>query len=110
MTRLRTEDIDHILEDLNAYDQRLLKQTGHTLAGIACHTHGLSEDELAAMAESFKICVIPLTCGQGVITQFSETVSGIISHLGFQSCVAQQADRWGYSRDRRAGQHCRGPD
>ncbi|MCP4451334.1 MAG: 3-methylornithyl-N6-L-lysine dehydrogenase PylD, partial [Planctomycetes bacterium] len=86
---------DHILQDLNAYDQRLLKQTGHTLAGIACHAHGLSDDQLAVMVESFKVCVIPLTCGQGMIHGFSATVSGIISHLGFDAWVTQASDAAG---------------
>jgi pyrrolysine biosynthesis protein PylD len=95
MTRLRTDDIDHILQDFNAYDQQLLNQTGHTLAGIACHAHGLPEEALAAMARSFKVCVIPLTCGQGVIHGFSATVSGIISHLGFDSWVTQASDAAG---------------
>jgi pyrrolysine biosynthesis protein PylD len=95
MTRLRTEDIEPILQALKAYDQQLVKQTGHTLAGIACHAQGLSEDELAAMAGSFKVCVIPLTCGQGVIHGFSATVSGIISHLGFDAWVARASDAAG---------------
>ncbi|NQV35785.1 MAG: 3-methylornithyl-N6-L-lysine dehydrogenase PylD [Phycisphaeraceae bacterium] len=95
MTRLRTEDIDHIGQDLDAYDQRLLKQTGHTLGGIACHAHGLSSDQLTAMAGSFKVCVIPLTCGQGVIHGFSAAVSCIISHLGFDAWVTQASDAAG---------------
>ena len=95
MTRLRTEDIEPILQVLKAYDQQLLIQTGHTLGGIACHAHGLPVDELAAMAGSFKVCVIPLTCGLGVIHGFSAAVSGIISHLGFEACVAQASDAAG---------------
>ena len=46
MTRLRTEDIEHILGDLKAYDQQLLVRTGNTLKGIALHATGLSEGEL----------------------------------------------------------------
>ena len=95
MTRLRTEDIKQIPQALKAYDQHLLNVTGRTLKGIACHAHDLPESECEDMVTSFKICVVPMTCGQGVIKQFSETVSGIISHLGFESCVAQQSDAAG---------------
>ena len=33
-----------------------------------------------------------MTCGQGLIDRFSDTVSEIISHLGFHSLVAQHTD------------------
>jgi pyrrolysine biosynthesis protein PylD len=95
MTRLRTEDIEHILKELETYDQQLLNRTGNTLRGIACHAVDLRDDELEKIVKSFRICVIPLTCGRGVINRFSATVSGIISHLGFQSFVAQHSDAAG---------------
>ena len=95
MTRLRTEDIKHIPRELKAYDQQLLNKTGTTLKGIALHTIGLSDYEFEEIVKSFNICVIPLTCGQGVINRFSATVSGIISHLGFHSLVAQDTDAAG---------------
>jgi len=92
MTRLRTEDIKHISQELKGYDQQLLKKTGNALKGIAFHAVGLSDNEFEEIVKSFNICVIPLTCGQGVINRFSDTVSGIISHLGFHSFVAQNSD------------------
>jgi len=95
MTRLRTEDIKHITQELEAYDQQLLNSTGRTLKGIACHAHDLREHEFEAMVKSVKVCVIPLTCGQGVIHRFSETVSDIVSFLGFSSRVAQRSDACG---------------
>ena len=45
MTRLRTEDIKHISQELKEYDQELLKKTGSTLKGIALHAIGLSDYE-----------------------------------------------------------------
>lgn len=95
MTRLRTEDIEHIPQALKAYDRQLLSKTGHTLKGIACHALGLCDDELEEIVASCKACVIPLTCGQGVIDRFCRTVSKIISHLGFHSFVAQHSDAAG---------------
>lgn len=92
MTRLRTEDIKHVSQELKEYDQELLKKTGNTLKGIALHAIGLSDSEFEEIVKSFNICVVPLTCGQGVINRFSDTVRGIISHLGFHSFVAQNPD------------------
>ena len=45
MTRLRTEDIEHIPRELKAYDQQLLNRTGKTLKGIALHALGLGDSE-----------------------------------------------------------------
>jgi pyrrolysine biosynthesis protein PylD len=95
MTRLRTEDIKHISQGLKQYDTELLKKTGKTLKGIALHATGLSDYEFKEIVKSFSFCVVPLTCGQGIINDFPETVSGIISHLGFHSFVAQNPDTAG---------------
>ena len=95
MTRLRTEDIEHIPHELKAYDQQLLNKTGKTLKGIALHALGLGDSEFEEIIKSNKVCVIPLTCGLGVIDGFSETVSEIIGHLGFDSFTAQNSDAAG---------------
>ena len=95
MTRLRTEDIERIRYELKTYDQQLLNRTGKTLKGIAFHALGRPDSEFEEIIKSNKVCVIPLTCGQGVIDSFSATVSGIISHLGFHSLVVQHTDAAG---------------
>ena len=95
MTRLRTEDIEHIPRKLAEYDQELLKKTGRTLKGIALHAVGLRDDELEEIAGTLKVCVVPLSCGLGIIEGFSETVSGIIGHLGFHSFAARHSDAGG---------------
>ena len=92
MTRLRTEDIEHIPHELKAYDQQLLTKTGKTLKEIASRAVGLPDSELDEIIKSNKVCVIPLTCGQGVINGFSATVSEIISHLGFNSFAMENSD------------------
>ena len=92
MTRLRTDDIKHIGQELKAYDQQLLNMTGNTLKGIAIHAVGPLDYELEEVVKSFKVCVVPMTCGQGVIDGFSAAVSEIISHLGFHSFVANNPD------------------
>ena len=95
MTRLLTEDIDHIRQELEEYDQQLMKKTGNTLREIALQAVGPLGCEFEEIVKSLKVCVIPLTCGMGVIDSFSNTVSGIINHLGFHSFVAQNPDAAG---------------
>ncbi len=92
MTRLRTEDIRRIPRELKAYDRQLLSKTGKTLKGIALHAVDLLDYEFERIVNSLKVCVVPLTCGRGVIDRFSATVSGIIGHLGFHSFVAHNSD------------------
>jgi len=95
MTRLHTENIEHILQELEEYDQELSDKTGKTLKGIALHAIGLHDDEFEETVRTLKVCVIPLSCGQGIINRFCDTVSGIIRHLGFHSFVARNSDAAG---------------
>ena len=95
MTRLRTEDIEHIRHELKTYDQQLLNKTGKTLKGIALHALGLGDSEFEEIIKLNKVCVIPLTCGLGVIDGFCNAVCGIVSHLGFDSFVSQNSDAAG---------------
>ncbi len=92
MTRLRTEDIEHIARTLKAYDQELLNRTGNTLKGVACHALGVSEGAFEDIVTSCRVCVIPLTCGQGTINLFCATVSSIVNHLGLHSFVTREPD------------------
>jgi len=95
MTRLRSEDVEHIRCELKAYDQLLIGRTGKDLKGIASFAAGVSDGEIAGIVKANKICVVPMTCGQGVIGGFCDTVSGIVSHLGFDSFVAENSDAVG---------------
>lgn len=92
MTRLKTKDIADIAANLNEYDTRLLSQTGQTLKGIACLTAGIGEGRLLKLRGRISVGVIPFSCGQGIISDFSETVVSIINHLGFSAFVAADSD------------------
>ena len=41
---------------------------------------------------SFHVQVIPITTGQGIISQFAETIAAILSFLGFSARVSRQPD------------------
>ena len=92
MTRLTTDDITLISDQLQAYDDELIAKTGCTLAGIACHAADISEAEMLKIAADIRVSVVPITFGQGVIPEFCETVANIVSHIGCRALVAQQAD------------------
>lgn len=92
MTRLTTDDITSIADELQAYDEELVGKTGHTLAGIACHAADIAEAEMIKITADIRVSIVPITFGQGIIPGFCETVANIVSHMGCRALVAQQAD------------------
>jgi len=92
VTRLKTLDIAGISAELDRYDTELLNKTGCTLRGIACHAAGVEEKTIQDLIASTKVAVIPMTCGQGVIEGFAETVQQITSHIGFNTFVTRHTD------------------
>ncbi len=103
MTRLHKEDIETISQGLWAYDNRLRLVTGLSLRDLAGQAAGLNEDDAAARITGCRVCAVPMTCGQGVIGSFAETVGAIASHLGFDAFVADHPDMAGIAEayDRR---------
>lgn len=95
MTRLKESDIDHIVYQMEQYDQELIKKTGHTLAKIAAHAAQLQCVDETMVHELGPVAVIPMTCGQGVIGGFSETVAGILTFLGAKAFVPNSSDAKG---------------
>ena len=92
MTRLKTLDVADIGANLDRYDTELLVKTGYTLQGLACRTAGVEENIVRDLIASTKVGVIPMTCGQGVISGFTETVQQITAHLGFNAFVTRLTD------------------
>ncbi len=92
MTRLTTDDIIKIADELQAYDDELIGKTGCTLAGIACQAADISEADILKIAADIRVSIVPITFGQGIIPGFCETVANIVSHIGCRSLVTQQAD------------------
>lgn len=98
MTRLKTNDICDIPSRLEQYNQDLLVKTGQTLLGIACHARGVDEIKIQHQVKSFNIHVVPITAGQGIITDFSAIVTAILTFLGFDAHLADQVDITGIAR------------
>ena len=92
MTRLKESDICHISSRLEAYNQELMAKTGRTLLGVACHSCNLNENNIKSKSKSFLIHVVPVTAGQGIISDFSQTVTSILKFLGFNAVVSDKSD------------------
>lgn len=95
MTRLRTQDLAAVGGDLEGYDRSLQARTGLTLRGLACRAAGLAEPEFVRRSASSRAAVVPLTCGEGIIAGFAESVQRILVHLGLKAAVAAEPDAAG---------------
>lgn len=106
MTRLKHSDIKLISSQLEKYDQELQIRTGRTLLGVACHCYGVNEAEIRTLAHSLSCVVVPITSGEGIISDFSTTVCAILQFLGFPAQVADKSDTTGialaYEKDAHA--------
>ncbi len=92
MTRLSHKDIDCISADLEVYNKHLVSATGHSLFEIGCHCWGVAPEAIFHQAKSYTVRVIPVTAGLGVITDFSDTVAGILQFLGFRAQASKLTD------------------
>ncbi len=92
MTRLTTNDIQHIAAQLADYDMELIKKTGYSLRGIACRAAGVQESEFEKMSADLLAGIVPLTFGRGIIGGFCDTVASIVAHIGCATLVTQFAD------------------
>lgn len=91
MTRLREDDIDTVSEKLYEYNEHFRHILGKSLAEIAAYSLGKKPEEFEGKRNA-TIGVIPVSCGQGVIGGFAQTVQQIIGFLGFCSFVTTQSD------------------
>lgn len=95
MTRLKNTDIIDIGAGLQEYDALLQAKTGRTLLEIACHAHKLDPKTLADRIATIRIGIIPMTCGQGVISGFGDAVYRITTHMGFNAFITGHTDAAG---------------
>jgi 3-methylornithyl-N6-L-lysine dehydrogenase len=89
MTRLVTDQIISIPENMQSYDGELLAKTGCSLSQLAAESAGLSSSQIAP---DCSVAVIPVNSGKGTIRGFSEAVCAIAAHLGFQAYITGYSD------------------
>lgn len=93
MTRLKETDIESIEDSLSANDEQLRKICGFSLWEIACHAAKLPKDTSPQTSQQpITVHVVPVKSGLGIISGFTETVRGIIAHLGFKVTCTQTTD------------------
>ena len=95
MTRLQSQDMAAVARDLDAYDRDLWAKTRLTLRGLACMASGVDETEYMRRSAGFRAAVVPLTCSEGVIAGFAESVRLILLHVGLPSTVTAEPDAAG---------------
>ncbi|MGE5258464.1 MAG: 3-methylornithyl-N6-L-lysine dehydrogenase PylD [Hyphomicrobiales bacterium] len=95
MTRLQAQDMATIARDLDAYERSLRTRTGLTLRGLACRAAGVEEHPFTCWCQNSRSAVVPLTCGQGAIAGFAESVQRILAHLGLPATVTAEPDAAG---------------
>lgn len=93
ITRLKEDDVVKIATTLEAYNAELVRITGCSLREIAAVAVG--KDVSADNAQKTNVAVIPMTCGQGVIEGFVESVASIIAYLGFNAVITKSKDAGG---------------
>lgn len=93
MTRLKENDVNPIAPNLAAYNDKLVRMTGCSLGEIAARASGKQFDHLDKQNQF--VAVIPMTCGQGIIEGFTESVASIITYLGFKAVITKSSDAGG---------------
>lgn len=93
MTRLKENDVNQIAVNITDYNAALVKRTGCSLNEIAAQASGKEINYLDK--HNLCVAVIPMTCGQGIIKGFVESVASIISFLGVKAVITKNSDAGG---------------
>ena len=98
MTRLRNEDIDSITDELLEFDRKLKTIIGCSLKKLALRAAGFKKPgEAEDIIRATLVGVVPVSAGQGMIKNFSDTIAGIASHIGFKAFVTRASDTAGFA-------------
>ncbi len=87
MTRLREDDIDSIVEQLESYDRFFCGQTGYTMEALACKAVNLKPP-----IQKKKAAVVTVTSGLGVIGGFARSIEAILRHCGISAQAMDKTD------------------
>lgn len=97
MTRLISEWISHMEQEIQVYDNDLKVRLGMNLSELAAKTCGMAEEIFREKIQNHMIAVIPITSGKGVIGSFSESVAAIARVMGSNVFVTESTDVAGMS-------------
>ncbi|HKM28845.1 MAG TPA: 3-methylornithyl-N6-L-lysine dehydrogenase PylD [Anaerovoracaceae bacterium] len=92
MTRLKTEWIEHMLTGMERYNANLKAKTDLELVDVLMKTSRLGIADIKAAIKDNKIAAVPITQGEGIIGQFSQSVQSIIASMGFDAEITDKTD------------------
>jgi len=94
MTRLTDENVKDIPETLADLEAYLKEKTGRGIKKLACEAVGMWE--YAIDTKEYRVAVIPVTTGLGIISNFSESVCEVCKWLGMDAMVTKNTDISGF--------------
>ena len=92
MTRLISDWISSMEEEMSRYDTELKGKTGLCLGQLAAKAKDLDYIALKNKLDRCVAAVIPVTSGLGVIDSFSESVAAILKTIGIRVFVTDGTD------------------
>ncbi len=87
MTRLTSSDIYHISSSMDFYDKQLKEKINLTLFQLICDLLEITEENAKKLCQNVNVAVIPISDGEGIINEFSESLQAIANHLGFDAKI-----------------------
>lgn len=91
MTRLNRQHVHDTRRQLKDIDAVLQACAHRTLREVALETIGCGGSG-DAPAKGIRVATVPITSGQGIITDFSETVGAIATHVGLNARTTRRTD------------------
>ncbi|WP_028306680.1 3-methylornithyl-N6-L-lysine dehydrogenase PylD [Desulfitibacter alkalitolerans] len=92
MTRLTEGDLKGLDNQIRDYDKNLKKICGASLMEIAALAGDITTASFNEAMTKHTVGVIPITSGQGIIGNFSQSVKSFIDYLGFHAFVTNSHD------------------
>ncbi len=92
MTRLKEEWVLSIEQGINQYEKELKNKIGLGLQDLAFTVSGENREDAVRKLSETRVAVVPVTAGQGVIGNFSQSVAGILRAMGAETFVTDQTD------------------
>lgn len=92
MTRLKTEWINDIEQNVAIWNDTLKNHLGIDFSEFACRASGTEILKLKTAARSYKVAVVPVTSGEGIISTFAESVASVVRATGFDVFVTNSYD------------------
>ena len=92
MTRLTEENLRGLDEQIRDYDRYLVKICGASLAEIATLAADIPLSGFNKAVKEHRVGVIPITSGQGIIGNFSQSVKNFIDYFGAHAFVTNSQD------------------